>query len=75
MFEPFRLHAAQRLLATISHLPHLKSFSIIIWKDSFGPSVVLEIAAALPLLEHLEIAVESETLFWWTSHLVRSHQS
>lgn len=29
-------------------------------------------AAALPLLEHLEIAVESESLFWWTSNLVRS---
>lgn len=72
LFEPYRLPAIQRLLEAIGHLPHLKSISIIVWRDGFSASLIEEIAAALPALEHLELAVESESLFWWSSNLVRA---
>ncbi|KDE08496.1 hypothetical protein MVLG_01276 [Microbotryum lychnidis-dioicae p1A1 Lamole] len=54
------------ILPAIAHLPHLTSFTCMVWKDrNFSPTLLGRIAGDLPNLVHLGLLLENEGTNWW----------
>ncbi|SCZ90007.1 BZ3500_MvSof-1268-A1-R1_Chr1-3g01719 [Microbotryum saponariae] len=59
------------ILPAIAHLPHLTSFTCMVWKDrNFGPTLLGKIAGDLPNLVHLGLLLENEGTNWWPGDMV-----
>ncbi|SCV68225.1 BQ2448_346 [Microbotryum intermedium] len=62
------------LLPAIAHLPHLTTFTCMVWKDrNFGPNLVGKIASDLPNLVHLGLLLENEGTNWWPGDMASGH--
>ncbi|GAA5907529.1 hypothetical protein JCM8208_001406 [Rhodotorula glutinis] len=71
LVEPFLLNDVRSiLLPTFALLPQLRHFAIFIWNSrDFGPSFFGEIHEAMPELDELGVALDSECLTWWPGSL------
>ncbi|GAA5855185.1 hypothetical protein JCM9279_007582 [Rhodotorula babjevae] len=71
LVEPYFLSDVRTgLLPTLALLPQLRHFAIFIWTSrNFGPSFFGDIHEAMPDLDELGVALDSECLTWWPGSL------
>ncbi|BGP41265.1 hypothetical protein JCM10450v2_005307 [Rhodotorula kratochvilovae] len=69
--EPFVLSDVRTsILPALAHLPQLRHLTIFVWHSrDFGPALLADVHGAMPELEELGIALDSEALAWWPGSL------
>ncbi|GAA6055871.1 hypothetical protein JCM3770_001533 [Rhodotorula araucariae] len=69
--EPFVFSDVRTtLLPALAHLPQLRHFTMFVWHSrDFGPALLADVHDAMPELEELGIALDSEALAWWPGSL------
>ncbi|GAA5952595.1 hypothetical protein JCM3765_002217 [Sporobolomyces pararoseus] len=69
--EPYLLFVfLSEILPSLARLPHLRSFTILIWNDrTFNPTILSALHSSSPNLEELGFGLDSEKPQWWKGDL------